>query len=109
MGWETRNGKGRYYTRSRREGGRVVREYLGSGELAECLASLNGARQKGEREQFTQQQTEANELAGLVTGFYADVEREMQAAFTAAGYHRHSRGRWRKRRTTDAKTIEGEQ
>ena len=41
MGWEPRERGGPYYTRSRREGGRVAREYVGSGEIAEALAQAD--------------------------------------------------------------------
>jgi hypothetical protein len=34
MGWD----KGRYFTRSRKVNGRVVREYVGTGEVAELIA-----------------------------------------------------------------------
>jgi hypothetical protein len=37
MAWE----KGRYYTRSRRRNGRVIREYIGTGNLAVLAAQLD--------------------------------------------------------------------
>jgi hypothetical protein len=40
VGWETRARGVRYYTRSRRINGRVVREYIGTGPVAEAIAAL---------------------------------------------------------------------
>jgi hypothetical protein len=101
MGWD-RNG--RYYTRSRRENGRVIREYVGGGTLGELAAQLDAIeRDKRETERgFARAQRdeiatldaslgELNRLADLV----------VQAALLAAGFHQHNRGNWRKRREHD--------
>ena len=41
MGWEEHKRGGRYYTRSRKVNGRVVREYVGRGEVAKAIATLD--------------------------------------------------------------------
>jgi hypothetical protein len=101
MGWESRNGRGRYYTRSRRHGGRIVREYLGTGQLGESWAVLDGlaraevaaggAAARAELEELV-------ELDELVAVYAQTVELAARDVLLAAGYRRHQRGEWRKTR-----------
>ena len=101
MGWEKRKGRGRYYTRSRRVGGRVVREYLGCGPAAALAAQLDAAKRTDraaqaavwgeERERLEAADEELDALCRMADSL-------MRAELTAAGYHQHARGEWRKRR-----------
>jgi hypothetical protein len=51
MGWD----RGKYYSRSKKVNGRVEREYVGKGELAELLAQIDAAeRDRREAERETQ-------------------------------------------------------
>ena len=98
MAWEERKGN-RYYYRKRREGGRVVSEYIG-GDLAGLFALLDEEDQEhrqwerdAQREEREAQQAidkQIDEVIGLARTL-AD------AAMIEAGYHRH-KGQWRKRR-----------
>src|SRR5215212_1642630 len=51
--WERRERGGLYYTKSRKVNGRVIREYVGMGPLAELAAEVDaeGRRQREERAQ----------------------------------------------------------
>ncbi len=103
MAWETRKRGGRYYTRSVREGGRVRREYIGTGETADLIAACDErdrqartmarASERAERERIGRADTELADLDAL-------TETLAQLALVAAGYHRHHRGEWRRRRAT---------
>jgi hypothetical protein len=96
MGWE----RG-YYYRVRKVGGRVVREYVGTGRVAEVAAQLDALeRARREREALATRQQKA-ELTALDAELNALTERAdllARAALLAAGFHRHKRGEWRKRR-----------
>ncbi len=101
MGWETRKGGGSYYTRSKREGGRVVREYVGSGESAQLIAQMDELEQEqraAQRELARIRRGESDTLDALTREFYDQVEAVLRAALAEAGYHRHARGPWRKHR-----------
>ena len=101
MGWETRQRGGRYYTHSRRAGGRVVREYLGTGRIAE-LAALLDEWEREEREAARREDRERRaqiEAADtLIDTLCRGTDALARAALLAAGYHQHDRGAWRKRR-----------
>lgn len=98
MGWDK---GGRYYTRSRRVNGRVVREYIGGGVPGELVARMDAIERdkrltdrecakiaRAKVEALDAPLTELNELADLLA----------RAALVAAGYHQHNRGEWRKKR-----------
>src|SRR5258708_2565752 len=80
-----RNGKSYWYTYLR-QGGKVRRVYAGSGPVAE-LAALEAQ----ERDRLAQ-------VDALLEELITQTNHLVQAALEAAGYHRHLRGPWRKRR-----------
>ncbi len=100
MAWETR-GNGTYYYRSVRVGGRVVKEYAGGGLMGLLGAEFDEERreeraarcehERAERERWDTLEAPADELDEL-TDALAGV------ALALAGYRRHDRGEWRRRR-----------
>ena len=101
MAWETRRRGGRYYTRSRKENGRVVREYVGKGEVAQAIAQLEALdrqRQAAESEIQRRERARLEDLEELVAAVDKAADRAFRAAMEAAGYCQHDRGAWRKRR-----------
>ena len=93
MGWD----KGRYYTRSRKVNGRVVREYVGTGEAAERVAQQDAIAWQ-EREARRAVRGELAALDAPLDELAELTELLARAALAAAGYRRHHRGEWRKRR-----------
>ena len=100
MAWEAR-GSRRYYTRSRRVNGRVVREYVGTGAVAELAAAADALRRADRLAAAEARRAEAASWQAALAPLLelcrvADVM--ARAALLAAGYHRHSRCSWRRRR-----------
>jgi len=98
MGWETRRGgNARFYTRSKRVDGRVVREYLGNGVAANETAHKDEeklARMRAIREE----KSRLAELDELVENYFRQVSAILDNTLNAAGYRQHKRGEWRKSR-----------
>ena len=99
--WETRRGS-RYAYRSRREGRRVVKEYLGNGFAAELAVrgdDLDRAERQAERAEERAAREPLDAASALLVELGAKLDAVVGATLTAAGYHRHKRGEWRRRRT----------
>jgi hypothetical protein len=101
MGWERRERGGLYYTRSRRVDGRVVREYVGRGLVGELAARLDVAdreRRLAQRAADRKQDEGLDSADAAVSAFCEVSEILARASLLLAGYHRHDRGEWRRRR-----------
>jgi hypothetical protein len=101
VGWETRRGKHRYYTRSIRVGGRVVREYVGTGPAAEAAAAHDARRRAdGLARRARQRAAEARYRAAIapLVALCRLTDRLLAAALADRGFHRHDRGVWRRKR-----------
>ena len=100
MGWEVR-GRCRFYTRSKKVAGRVVREYVGTGAVAELAAAADSLRRADRRAAAEARRAEeASWQAALAPLLELSQVADLmaRAALLAAGYHRHSRSSWRKKR-----------
>ena len=100
MAWETSERGGSYYTRSRRENGRVVREYVGGGLAGELASETDRIRRERREIDDLCRRRELERLEALA----APVEELSEAAeillwahLIDAGYHNH-KGEWRRAR-----------
>ncbi len=101
MAWESRRGAGRYYTRSRRINGRVIREYVGIGDKGEAAAAED-------QQQRLARQEEKNHLAHFILqssrhqraldGIEHLGNLYLESILSGASYHLHRNAEWRKRR-----------
>ena len=100
MAWEARGGR-RYYTRTRKVQGRFVRSYIGGGAAGELAAAADALRRADRRAAAEARRAEAASWQAALAPLrelcrVADVM--ARAALLAAGFHRHDRGQWRRRR-----------
>lgn len=110
MSWESRGGRGRYYTRSRRVGGKVVREYVGRGPLAEAAAATDEAARlaaAAARAEYREDR-EGVEAARSCSAAADEAARaELHATMAARGYHCHDRSTWRRGGMKSSKKATG--
>ena len=98
MAWEERERGGCYYTRSRRRGGRVLREYVGTGPLAELAAEADRERRELEEARRDREGEELERLEALaapVLEVSEAAEILAHAHLVAAGYRRR-KGEYRR-------------
>ena len=99
MGWEIRGSK-RYYTRSRRVDGRVVREYVGGGIAGEYAAELDAAARRKRQQELDRErelQRKAKEFDKEIEEFDSAADDVARVILLVAGNHQHNRGEWRRR------------
>jgi len=102
-----RNG---YYYRSRRDGDRVVTEYLGRAEWATAAAELDAFERERRREEAAEERARRETELQLDRDIDAlgEIARAVTtAALLASGYHTHRR-QWRRQRRerTDNRTTD---
>jgi len=100
MSWETRNGRGRYYTRSRRVDGQIVRQYIGRGPFAELIAESDrqgGEQRRAEAARRAARMSQDAALDAQVGEVCRLADLLARGVLLAAGFHNHH-GEWRKRR-----------
>jgi hypothetical protein len=100
MGWENRNGK-RFYYRKRRQGRRVISEYIGSGPIAEFMATIVQRERQDQATQLMKKKQDfervLNEDRELDTA--CDLVRDLTRwILLVSGFHAHKR-QWRRRRS----------
>src|SRR3954451_24302330 len=106
MGWD-RQGQRRYYSRSRKVGGRVIREYVGGGAVGEAAQLQDQERRLERQRQRDREQQQRQQIlaADRALDAFADrVDTLTAAALYAAGLHRHRR-QWRRRLAPQADSL----
>lgn len=100
MVWEERNGNRYYYQSERDEQGRVVKKYIGTGQIAELVAHAEETRRKVREDRRAKEREELERMEALaapVLELDEVTDVLARAALLAAGYHHH-RGEWRRER-----------
>ena len=94
-----------YYYRNKKKNGKVISEYVGSGELALISAKLDQHEQQAKKEQQAMVRTERAK-SSLLDAKILDLEKTLSELFTwvaiASGYYLHKR-EWRQSKNNQPK------
>jgi hypothetical protein len=104
MGWEARKRGSSYYTRSKWKDGRVVRQYVGTGPLAEIVALEDELKRLQKEEEIAYCREERERLerdAAFLRELEVAARILTRAHLLAAGCHKH-KGEWRRLREQSA-------
>jgi hypothetical protein len=99
MGWESRGGR-RYYYAARRVGGRVVKAYIGPGEVGALAAALEAEsrrRRADHREGLRLERARVEPADRALDELERACVRAIETALVDAGYHK-SYSKWRRKR-----------
>lgn len=96
MALETRRNGNLYYYRKRREGDRVVSEYVGSGEVAYLADHLAKQQRQAEREMMTAVQATDKEIDSALDSHSRAVDALVESHLQMLGFHKHNR-QWRRK------------
>jgi hypothetical protein len=108
MAWETRKRGGRYYYRCQRVGGRVIKQYIGRGPVAEAAAREDQHAREARRatqEAARLRREEAAAIDALIASYLKGSADVIRSALNDAGLHQHHRGEWRRRHAQDTGTT----
>jgi hypothetical protein len=100
MAWEDRGGRRYYYQSERVEDGRVVKRYIGVGEIAELISHADETRQRTREARRAQEREELERMEALaapVLGISEPADILARAHLIVGGYHTH-KGEWRRGR-----------
>lgn len=100
MSWERRGGQWVYY-RARRVNGRVVKEYCGTGPLAELDAEEDADTRTQRRSKVEAERAEREDFSeadAALDALHEETNAAVRQVLTATGYHQHNRGEWRRTR-----------
>jgi len=110
MSWEQRGGSGWYYTRSRRQGGKLIREYIGAGPSADVASKIDRAAQAKRaaiRAAFFDECRTVRTASEQTREASAAARSNLLSGMAALGFQLHSRGEWRRTRVVKKAATPG--
>jgi hypothetical protein len=97
MAWEKR-GNNRYYYRKRREGKRIISEYVGRGDVAQLISAIDldeRMEHQYKKEQLKKYKSDVHQLNRNVDQVSMAINGFLRATLLISGFHPH-KGQWRK-------------